>query len=166
MESEATGAVNVLGGGTSVGSSLLFALLAKLAMPEALEQGYVLRLSPLAFAGWLGLLVTALNLLPIGQLDGGHIARAMFGSRVGGTISSIAMWSLFLLAIFVWPGLLMFAILVFFIAGNPTPPLNDLTPLSTGRHWLGYAAFLILALILVPLPHAFWPEVGIYCPYL
>ena len=153
-------------GGTSVGSSLLFALISKLMLGEQLQQGYVLRLGPLAFSGWLGLLVTALNLLPIGQLDGGHMARAMFGRRVGEMISSVALWSLFLLAIFVWPGLLFWAILVFFIAGRGTPPLNDLTPISPARTWLGYATFLILALILIPLPHAFWDTAGVYCPYL
>jgi membrane-associated protease RseP (regulator of RpoE activity) len=153
-------------GGTSAGSSLLFALIAKAALPEALKYGYVLHLSPLAFAGWLGLLITALNLLPIGQLDGGHMARAMFGQRTGSTISSLAMWSLLLLALFVWPGLLMWAIIVFFIAGRGTPPLNDLVPLTSGRQWLGYATFAILMLILVPLPHALWPEAGIYCPYV
>lgn len=152
--------------GTSVGSSLLFALLSKLMLGNELEYGHVLRLSPLAFAGWLGLLVTGLNLLPIGQLDGGHMARAMFGSRAGGIISSVALWSLFLLAIFVWPALLFWALLVFFVAGRGTPPLNDLTPITAGRQWLGYATFLILALILIPLPHAFWDTAGIYCPYL
>lgn len=153
-------------GGTSVGSSILFAALAKLSLGQTLEAGHVLRLSPLAFAGWLGLFVTALNLLPIGQLDGGHMARAMFGSRVGRTISTVAMWTLFLLALFVWPGLFMWVLIVFFIAGRGTPPLNDVTPVTTGRRWLGYATFLILALILAPLPHAFWNEAGIYCPYL
>jgi membrane-associated protease RseP (regulator of RpoE activity) len=153
-------------GGTSVGSSVLFALLAKLSLGEALQYGHVLRLHPLAFAGWLGLIVTALNLLPIGQLDGGHIARAMFGSRVGQTISSVAMWTLFLLALFVWPGLFMWAIIIFFIAGRGTPPLNDLTPLTPGRRWLGYATFLILVLILAPLPHGLWDQAGIHCPYL
>jgi membrane-associated protease RseP (regulator of RpoE activity) len=153
-------------GGTSAGSSLLFALVAKIALPEALRYGYVLQLSPLAFAGWLGLLITALNLLPIGQLDGGHAARAMFGQRIGGTISSLAMWSLLLLGLFVWPGLLMWAIIVFFIAGTSAPPLNDLVPLSPGRRWLGYATFAILVLTLVPLPHALWSEAGIYCPYV
>lgn len=153
-------------GGTSAGSSLLFALVAKIALPEALRYGYVLQLSPLAFAGWLGLLITALNLLPIGQLDGGHAARAMFGQRIGGTISSLAMWSLLLLGLFVWPGLLTWAIIVFFIAGTAAPPLNDLVPLSPGRRWLGYATFAILVLILVPLPHALWSEAGIYCPYV
>ena len=153
-------------GGTSVGSSILFALLAKLSLGEALQYGHILRLHPLAFAGWLGLFVTALNLLPIGQLDGGHMARAMFGSRVGRTISTVAMWTLFLLALFVWPGLFMWVLIVFFIAGRGTPPLNDVTPVTTGRRWLGYATFLVLALILAPLPHAFWNEAGIHCPYM
>ena len=113
--------------GTSVGSSMLFALISK---------------------------------------AGGHMARAMFGRRIGETISNVAMWSLFLLAIFVWPGLMLWAIVVFFIAGRGTPPLNDITPISTGRRWIGYATFLILALILIPLPHAFWQAAEIYCPYL
>lgn len=153
-------------GGTSAGSSLLFALLAKLSFGDALEFGHVIRLSPLAFAGWLGIFITGLNLLPIGTLDGGHAARSMFGSRVGGTISSIAVWSLFLLALFVWPGLMMWALIAFFLAGTGTPPLNDLTPISNGRRFLGYATFLILAGILVPLPHTLWPAAGIHCPYL
>lgn len=152
--------------GTSVGSSMLFALLSKVVFGDQLQHGYMLQLSPLAFAGWLGLLVTALNLLPIGQLDGGHMARAMFGSRIGATVSSVATWSLFLLAIFVWPGLLLWAIIVFFIAGRGAPPLNDITPISPGRRWIGYATFLILAMILIPLPHAFWQAAEIYCPYL
>ena len=153
-------------GGTSVGSSLLFAAVSKLALGDALEFGHNVQLSPLAFAGWLGLLITALNLLPIGQLDGGHIARAVFGHRTGSAISSIAMWSLFLLALFVWPGLMMWAILVFFMAGRPTPPLNDVTDLNPIRKGLGYVSFAILAVILLPLPHAFWSSVGIHCPYL
>lgn len=152
--------------GTSATSSLLFALITKLTIGQELQYGHILKLSPLAFAGWLGLLVTALNLLPIGQLDGGHMARAMFGTRVGSTISSIAMWSLLLLAIFVWPALLFFAILVFFIAGRGTPPLNDMSPITPGRKALGYVTFLILALILIPLPHAFWQAAGIHCPYV
>ncbi|MDB6121750.1 MAG: Peptidase, partial [Pedosphaera sp.] len=151
--------------GSSAGSSILFALLAKLSLGPALLKGDVLRLSPLAFAGWLGLLITALNLLPIGQLDGGHIARAMFGSYRGRIISRIGLWSLFLLALFVWPGLMTWAIIVFFIAsGGTTPPLNDLTPISSRRRWLGYFSFLILALILIPLPLSWWHVLGIYHP--
>jgi membrane-associated protease RseP (regulator of RpoE activity) len=114
----------------------------------------------------LGLFITALNLLPIGQLDGGHIARAVFGHRTGSSISTVAMWSLFLLALFVWPGLMMWAVLVFFLAGRPTPPLNDVTDLNPVRKAIGYLSFAILAAILLPLPHAFWSRVGIHCPYL
>lgn len=159
-------AVPTMMAGTSVGSSILFALLAKLSLGSTLEYGHVLRLGPLAFAGWLGLIVTALNLLPIGQLDGGHIAYAMFGRRVGTVVSTLAMWSLVLLAIFVWPGLTMWAVLVFFIAGTAVPPLNDLSPLTPERQWLGYASFVILALILMPLPHSLWMSAGLHCPYL
>ena len=159
-------AAGMMHGGTSVGSSVLLAFLAKLSLGPALLEGHVLQLSPLAFAGWLGLMVTALNLLPIGQLDGGHIAHAMFGRRAGDTIGSVAMWTLLLLGLFVWPGLLTWAIIVFFIAGRGAPPLDDLTPLTPSRRWLGYAAFAILALILAPLPHTLWGAAGIHCPYM
>jgi membrane-associated protease RseP (regulator of RpoE activity) len=154
------------GPGTCVGTSLLFALISKLSLGDALQSGHMLQLSPLAFAGWLGLFVTALNLLPVGQLDGGHIAHAMFGRRIGDTIGSVTMWSLLLLGLFVWPGLLTWAIIVYFIAGRSVPPLNDLTPLTLGRQVLGYVALLILVLILAPLPHTFWPAAGIQCPYM
>ncbi|HEY2586762.1 MAG TPA: site-2 protease family protein, partial [Tepidisphaeraceae bacterium] len=155
-----------LGTGTSVGSSILFALLAKLSMGQALQYGgCVVKLSPLAFAGWLGLFITALNLLPIGQLDGGHMAQAMFGGRAGRVISLIAMWTLFLLALFVWPGLFLFAIVVFFLAaGGGEPPLDDVTPVTPGRRLLGELMFLVLVLILAPLPRSLWSAVGIHCP--
>lgn len=153
-------------GGASVGSSILFALLAKLSLGDALQFGSFIRLSPLAFAGWLGIFITGLNLLPIGTLDGGHVARAMFGTHKGRAISTIAIWALFLLALFVWPGLMMWALIAFFLAGTGTPPLNDLVPVTPGRRWLGFFTFLILALILVPLPRALWPLAGIHCPYL
>lgn len=161
-----TEALGHMFGGTSVGSSLLFAALAKLSLGDGLQSGHIIRLSPLAFAGWLGLFITALNLMPIGQLDGGHMARAMFGTRTGTNISRIAMWTLFLLALFIWPGLMMWTFIVFFIAGRGTPPLNDVTPISKGRRWIGYGTFAILAAIVIPLPHGLWNAAGFHCPYL
>src|SRR5580693_3899788 len=152
--------------GATVGSSILFTVLTKVSLGDAAQYGALVQLSPLAFAGWLGLFITALNLLPVGQLDGGHITRAMFGSRVGQTISSVAMWSLFLLALFVWPGLMMWAIIVFLIAGRGAPPLNDLTPLDPGRQIVGYLTLFILVLILAPMPHSLWDSVNDVCPYL
>src|SRR3984957_5276964 len=152
--------------GATVGSSILFTVLTKVSLGDAAQYGALVQLSPLAFAGWLGLFITALNLLPVGQLDGGHITRAMFGSRVGQTISGVAMWSLFLLALFVWPGLMMWALIVFLIAGRGTPPLNDVTPLDAGRMAVGYFSLLILILILAPMPHSLWDIVNDVCPYL
>lgn len=153
--------------GTNVGSSILLAGIAKLVLGDGVSQGHVLALHPLAFAGWLGLLVTALNLLPIGQLDGGHIADAMFGQRRSTSISSAALVSLFLLGLFVWSGLLFWAVIAFFVAGTKgMPPLNDVTPLDTGRSLVGAFAFVILFLILIPIPHAFWDSLGIHCPYV
>src|ERR1700722_2958643 len=152
--------------GATVGSSILFTVLTKISLGDAAQTGGLVHLSPLAFAGWLGWFITALNLLPVGQLDGGHITRAMFGSRVGVIISSLAMWSLFLLALFVWPGLMMWALIVFLIAGRGTPPLNDVTPLDAGRMAVGYFSLLILILILAPMPHSLWDIVNDVCPYL
>ncbi len=159
--------VSMMEGGASVGSSVLFALVAKLALGEAITEGHQLILHPLAFAGWLGLLVTALNLLPIGQLDGGHIAHALFGRKKGDTIGTVALFSLFLLGIFVWSGFLMWAIIVFFIAGTKSaPPLNDVSPLDSRRVATGAFTFILLFLILMPVPHAFYQSLGIHCPYV
>lgn len=154
------------GGGVNIGSSLLLATLAKIGLGEQLV-GHTLQLHPLAFAGWLGLIVTALNLLPIGQLDGGHISDAMFGQRTSSMISTAAMFALFGLGLFVWSGLLFWAFIVFFIAGRKgLPPLNDLTPLAPPRLAVGWLAMSILAAILMPVPHILFESLGIRCPYL
>jgi hypothetical protein len=94
------------------------------------------------------------------------MSQGMFGTRKATLISRVAIWTLFLLALFVWPGLFMWAIIVFFLAGRGMPPLNDLTPITPGRKALGYFMFLVLALIIAPLPHALWTAAGIHCPYL
>lgn len=157
----------IVQGGASVGSSVMFALLAKLALGSAVTEGHQILLHPLAFAGWLGILVTALNLLPIGQLDGGHIAHALFGRKKGDTFGTVALFALLLLGLFVWSGFLMWAIIVFFIAGTKSaPPLNDLSPLDSRRVAVGAFAFILLFMILIPVPHAFYQSLGIHCPYV
>jgi hypothetical protein len=154
-------------GGIGVGSSALLALIAKLSLGSSLAEGHHLLLHPLAFAGWLGLLVTALNLLPIGQLDGGHMADAMFGRVRGASIGTAALVALVLLGLFVWSGLLTWALIVYFIAGaKGLPPLNDISRLGTGRMAIGAFAFVLLFLILAPVPHALYDALGIHCPYL
>ena len=153
--------------GVNIGSSVLLAGLAKLSLGASALEGSHLLLHPLAFAGWLGLIVTALNLLPIGQLDGGHLSHALFGSRGAHGISLVAMTSLFLLALFVWPGLMFWALIVFFIAGTrDAPAANDLTPVGPSRKALGYSTFLLLLLIIVPVPHSLYEAISVYCRQL
>ena len=153
--------------GVNIDSSVLLACLAKLSLGTSFLEGDHLRLNPLAFAGWLGLIVTALNLLPIGQLDGGHMAHALFGSRKAHGLSMVAIAALFLLALFVWPALMFWAIIVFFIAGtHDAPAADDLTPVAWSRRALGYFAFLLLLLIIVPVPHSLHDVIGIHSPYL
>ncbi|HUA64365.1 MAG TPA: site-2 protease family protein [Alphaproteobacteria bacterium] len=153
--------------GVNIGSSVLLACLAKISLgASALDGGHLL-LHPLAFAGWLGLIVTALNLLPIGQLDGGHISHALFGSRNARGISMVAMALLFLLALFVWPGLMFWAFIVFFIAGTrDAPAANDVTPVGFPRKALGYFTFFLLLLIILPVPHSLYETIGLHSPYL
>jgi len=107
---------------------------------------------PTALAGWVGLLVTFLNLLPAGQLDGGHVARAMFGDKAKwfSYASIILMLALsFYFQYFGW--ILFIFILVFLGVGHP-PPLNDITPLD-GKRWVtGAVAFMLLAGCFTPVP--------------
>jgi membrane-associated protease RseP (regulator of RpoE activity) len=153
--------------GVDIGSSVLLAGLAKLSMGASVLAGQHLLLHPLAFAGWLGLIVTALNLLPIGQLDGGHISHALFGSRRAHALSMVALAGLFLLALFVWPGLMFWAFIVFFLAGtHDAPAANDVTPVNGPRRVLGCFTFLLLLLIIVPVPHLFSQMIGLHSPYL
>jgi hypothetical protein len=153
--------------GVNVSSSVLLACLARMSLGASVLEGQHLLLHPLAFAGWLGLLVTALNLLPIGQLDGGHISHALFGSRNAHGVSMVALVSLFLLALFVWTGLMFWAFIVFFIAGtHDAPAANDVTPLGPPRKALACFAFLLLLLIIVPVPRALYEGLSVHCPYL
>ena len=154
-------------GGVDIDSSILLALLAKVSLGTSMTGSGHLVLHPLAFAGWLGLVVTALNLIPIGQLDGGHMAHAQFGSRNARGIGIAAMILLFALALFVWPGLLMWAFIVFFLAGTrDMPAANDVTPIGPARQLLGYFTFLLLLLIIAPVPHSLHEVIGIHSRYV
>lgn len=155
------------GQGVSVTASMLLAFISKLALGDSLATGHYVVLHPLAFAGWLGLMITALNLLPVGQLDGGHVARALFGQSRASAIGRATLFGMVALGLFVWSGLLFWALLVFFIAGAPgMPPVEAVTPLDRRRQALAWGAFALLALILLPVPHALLPDIGLSCPYV
>jgi membrane-associated protease RseP (regulator of RpoE activity) len=112
---------------------------------------------PLLCVGWFGLLVTAMNLLPVGQLDGGHISFALFGSR-SYLIAQITLAVLFILGLssflpllhiefpYGWMGWLFWAlVLVFFmkVMKLNRPPLEDETPLDPTRVLVGWICIVI-----------------------
>lgn len=132
--------------------SILLAVLSKLALGAQLTADKAIDLHPVAIAGFLGLVVTALNLMPVGQLDGGHIVHAMYGQRTGAAIGQIARFLLLVLAL-VQPGFLLWAIILFFMPVVDEPALNDVTELDNGRDILGLLALSLLVLIILPAPN-------------
>ncbi|HTW77701.1 MAG TPA: site-2 protease family protein [Thermoplasmata archaeon] len=112
----------------------------------------VVSLSPLALAGWVGLLVTAINLLPAGQLDGGHVFRALFGDR-SRYLSYAIVVVLFGIGLLYYTGWLFFGIVVLFLGARHPPPLNDLSPLDVKRYAVGafVAAVLVTGFVLTPI---------------
>jgi Zn-dependent protease len=120
-------------------TSLAWEMLARIVRPGI--EGRLMLTPPLGLAAWIGFIVTYLNLLPAWQLDGGHIARAMFGER-GHLISSFIGIIVAFATGFWFFGL----IILFFMGRRHMGPLDDLTPLSRGRMALGGLAYLILAL--------------------
>jgi hypothetical protein len=132
-------------------SSLLFAGLYKLAGGGLITEPT--QLGPIAFAGWLGLVVTALNLAPLGQLDGGHIAYALFGRVRARTIGVAVIASMVAAGLFYSQHWLMWAIVAYFIAGVDHPVAkNEVAGIGPRRRALGYFALAILAAIVLPVP--------------
>ncbi|MFQ6061148.1 MAG: site-2 protease family protein, partial [Thermoplasmata archaeon] len=105
---------------------------------------------PTAFAGWVGLFVTALNLIPAGQLDGGHIARALLGKKAT-FLSYASLLVLFIFGFFYF-GWMIIALLILLLGASHPPPLNDLTSLDIKRKMVGLSAavMLILCFVIVP----------------
>ena len=142
-------------GGIVPASSALFAGIYKLASGGALTEQIVL--GPLAFAGYLGLVVTALNLAPIGQLDGGHVAYALLGRRKAALLASAVIGLLVLAGLLFATHYLMWALIAWFVAGSSHPQaLDEMAPIGRGRTALGWVAVVILLAIVLP-----WPAWGV-----
>lgn len=153
--------------GLTLGNSLLFSFLRYLftstnsffpPMSEVYHYPYLL-------AGWFGLLITSMNMIPVGQLDGGHISYTVFGDERHYKISSIAT---IMLAIFGfagvldsllelnygigWSGWLFWAIILFYVIKLKHPPVADVLPLDNKRKFLGYVSFFIFVISFSPTP--------------
>jgi membrane-associated protease RseP (regulator of RpoE activity) len=133
--------------------SVILALLSKLALGAQLQAGQALRLHPVAVAGCLGLVLTALNLMPVGQLDGGHVVHAMYGQRMGALIGQISRFLVLVLAL-VHQEFFLWAILLFFIPVVDEPALNDVSELDQRRDLIGLLALALLLMIVLPAPQA------------
>ncbi len=131
------------------GQPVLYTLLEPVFFPHVPAGGDVL-LHPTAFAGWIGMLVTSLNLLPVGQLDGGHIAYAVFGKKANrisfSLIGALAVLSYFYEGWLLWIGLLL-------ILGLRHPALPYASEeLDPTRKKLAILAILIFILSFMPVP--------------
>lgn len=134
---------------TTLGDSLLFKIVSFL-VHGPLKDGQDVVLHPLAYAAWVGLLVTSINLLPIGQLDGGHIMYALFGKK-----SRWPAWGFYLfflyICLFHYFGWLLLIVLLAIFRKHP-PTLNDYPPLDAKRKWLGALALILFLLSFTPVP--------------
>jgi membrane-associated protease RseP (regulator of RpoE activity) len=143
--------------GVVLGNSLLFAGLEKIFMGN-LQNGQEVLIHPIGFAGWIGLFVTTLNLIPYGQLDGGHISYALLGRRLHRILGVILLPVLVIMGILglmkifgseIW---LVWAVFLGFI-GPSHPPMEEArAELSTGRKILGWATMFIFLLTFIPAP--------------
>jgi membrane-associated protease RseP (regulator of RpoE activity) len=120
---------------------------------------------PYLMTGWFGLLITAMNMLPVGQLDGGHIVYSMFGSKIQEAVASISLIGLVFLGIsgildgflelsigFGWSGWIFWALILLLFVKVKHPPVRYFEPLSKERMILGYFSLFILIISLAPTP--------------
>jgi membrane-associated protease RseP (regulator of RpoE activity) len=156
-------------GGLSLvfGDSLLFSMLKYLLVdpnnyfPPMTEIYHY----PYLCVGWFGLLITSMNMIPVGQLDGGHISYTMFGEQNSFKISAISFIILFALGILGivdstlelglnagWSGWLFWSLILYFIIKLKHPPIPDPVPLDNGRMYLGYLSLFIFIISFSPAP--------------
>jgi membrane-associated protease RseP (regulator of RpoE activity) len=131
------------------GDSILSASIIRI-IHGPIQSGYDIYLSPYAWAGWIGFLVTSLNLMPIGQLDGSRVIYALLGRR-----QLIIGWAAFIGLIilsFIWPGWIVWIILSIVLLKIGHPPIEDMSMLSTREKIIGWFCIIIFLLTFIPVP--------------
>jgi len=137
----------------SLGDSLLFMLLSRIAAGPV-PEGSTLLLHPLAFAGWVGLFVTALNLLPIGQLDGGHVLYGLLG-RKAAPIALAALGGFAILALVLSPGWLLLVFLLLYFGYRHPSALGEEVGLDSRRKGIGILTLILFIVAFTPIPISF-----------
>ena len=138
------------GGALMFGEPLIFKLVAYL-MGKTAPPGTDMYLHPIGLAAWFGFFATALNLIPVGQLDGGHIAYALFG-RLHKRISQAFVVVLIPLGIFFWQGWLIWVVLLIYLGLRHPVTLDDTIPLDRRHVLLGWCSLAMFILTFTPAP--------------
>jgi hypothetical protein len=149
-QSKVVPSIAAKGGSIMLGEPLLLKIIEGMSFKHIPPNSDIF-LHPVAFAGWVGLLVTALNLFPMGQLDGGHISYAILGSR-SRKLARVFLALFFVLGVFLWVGWFLWAFLIILL-GTKHPAIEDeAEPLSQGRKIVAYVIILIFILSFIPDP--------------
>ncbi|MCL4478631.1 MAG: site-2 protease family protein [Deltaproteobacteria bacterium] len=136
--------------GIKLGNSLLVKLLSHILRPN-IPPGHEIAFGPIAFAGWIGMFVTAMNLIPIGQLDGGHIAYALFGKWYN-MIARLALIGLVVIGIMSWNVWLFWALIILILGIRHPSPMDPFQPLDSKRKIIGWIAVIIFIITFIPVP--------------
>ena len=136
--------------GTSLGDSILLWLISRVVVGP-IPPGYDVVIHPVGFAGWIGLLVTSLNLLPVGQLDGGHVVYALLGERQN-RISKFVFVGLLALGVLGWEGWLVWGVLLLIMGFRHPPPVEWWVPLDRKRKVIGWLTVAVFILTFIPIP--------------
>jgi membrane-associated protease RseP (regulator of RpoE activity) len=137
-------------GAPRLGNSLLMQWLVDLVRPVA--EGQAVAHGPVALAAWFGLLVTGFNLLPMGQLDGGHVAYAVLGKRLARPLALLTFLALLGLGYTVWAGWYTWAFLALITGLRHSEPLNDISRLGWGRRLVGLLTLGLFVILLTLRP--------------
>lgn len=113
--------------------------------------GLDVQIHPVAWAGWAGLFVTVINLIPAGQLDGGHILYVLLGKRKAKRLFPFILGGLILLGL-AWQGWWLWAVLLLFFGRRYAEPLDQITPVDSKRKILGVLALILFVLLFIPVP--------------
>ena len=138
----------------TLGEPLLFKLLAYLTIGP-LPPGQDIALHPVAFAGWVGLFITALNLIPIGQLDGGHVLYALLLRRAHLVARGLLLAATIAVVVWGFWGWTLMILLLMLMGPRHPPTANDDVSLGTGRTILGCASLLFVLVGFTPIPFSF-----------
>jgi membrane-associated protease RseP (regulator of RpoE activity) len=133
----------------SLGSSVL--IRGAVALFTDIPAGRTMEVHPVYFAAWLGLFLTGINLLPVGQLDGGHAAYALLG-RTAHVVAMVIFLALIVAGAFLSPNWFIWAFFIMLGGLRHPPPMNDISDIGLGRKLLFGLTVVLFLLIIVPTP--------------